>query len=95
MKTSTLAFLVLFFSIIVIAQSSIAIEEYNSKTPTTESNYIFSIVLLTLAVLFTIISGLTFVGAVRMGGLRGVYGNIASDASSSVSSIRDRIRGSI
>jgi hypothetical protein len=73
--------LVLLFSVLVVAQSAIAIQQYNEKTPTTEANYIFSIIVISTAVIATLASLVKLGKEARSGGLRRMYGNLRSDAS--------------
>jgi len=74
--------LVLLFSVLVIAQSAIAIQQYNDQTPTTQGNYIFSIVIISTAVIATLASLVKLGKQARSGGLSSMYGNLRSDASS-------------
>lgn len=74
--------LVLLFSVLVIAQSAIAIQQYNEKTPTTEANYIFSIVVISTAVIATLGALVKLGKQARAGGLSRMYSDLGSDFSS-------------
>ena len=74
--------LVLLFSVLVIAQSAIAIQQYNDQKPTTEANYIFSIIVISTAVLATVGALVKLGKEARGGGLRRMYGELGSDFSS-------------
>ena len=74
--------LVLLFSVLVIAQSAIAIQQYLDEKPTSQASYIFSIVIISTAVIATMGSLVTLGKMARSGGgLRGMYGNLRSDVS--------------
>lgn len=71
--------LVLLFSVLVIAQSAIAIQQYNEQKPTTEANYIFSIVVISTAVIATLGALVKLGREARAGGLRRMYSELGSD----------------
>jgi len=82
MKTITVLLLTLLFSVVVTAQSAIAIQQYNEGKPTTESNNIFSIVVMTTAVITTLVSLFALGKMARGGGLASMLGDLRSDARS-------------
>jgi hypothetical protein len=73
--------LVLLFSVLVVAQSAIAIQQYNEKTPTTEANYIFSIIIISTAVIATLASLVKLGKEARAEGFKKLIGNLRSDVS--------------